>query len=703
MFCCCPQESNTYTVEETQKSPRDQSNNKSRAVSTSNQTTSGGASLNNSATTPDTYKKSPVIEQPATIISTSKDQLQSQKNLTTSRAEKTAEIKPHSVEVSDIQVKVTEPESLNKAAVKPGAEIGVKFEPVSTLPIEKHLSSSSESVTVDPKASISNIMNNEQVKSVNTELDKLDKAISEAEASPHAESRSSINKLANQLKSLNSQVLATAAGTGKMAEKAIEAVVTRLESVAARLEALAARSEGAQHAGGHSAPADSGVVAPLVQAYDDILSSSLAQFLTLSNNIGGEVKIQSALVKEAFDAQRNFLVIVSKSREPDQATFGELLKHSSNTLQAVQNYRENNRKSENFNHLSAISESIAALVWITIAPAPGPYVKEMIDSGTFFTNRVLKDHKQEPKHVDWCRSWIQLLTELQAYIKQYHTTGLSWNAKGGDAKSAQAATSPAAANIKSPPAAGHGAPPPPPPPGPPPPPVAKAADNDDDGTSRSALFAEIAKGEDVTKGLKRVTDDMKTHKNPALRQGQAPIKAAPASKPTLSPKPGTKAQVAVTHPPVTELQGKKWVVEYHKGNKNIVLNEVDLKHSVYIYKCDDCVITVSGKINSIVVDSCKKTGIVFDDLLSSLEFVNCQSMQGQVTGKLPTLSIDKTDGCMIYLSAKSLDVEIVSAKSSEMNILIPDGSGDFKEFALPEQFKTTYNGKTVVTVPTDIV
>lgn len=32
----------------------------------------------------------------------------------------------------------------------------------------------------------------------------------------------------------------------------------------------------------------------------------------------------------------------------------------------------------------------------------------------------------------------------------------------------------------------------------------------------------------------------------------------------------------------------------------------------------------------ILTDSCKKTGIVFDDVVSSLEFVNCQSMQGQV-------------------------------------------------------------------------
>ena len=44
---------------------------------------------------------------------------------------------------------------------------------------------------------------------------------------------------------------------------------------------------------------------------------------------------------------------------------------------------------------------------------------------------------------------------------------------------------------------------------------------------------------------------------------------------------------------------------------------------------------------------------------------------------MPTISIDKTDGCQIYLSEESLAVEIVSSKSSEMNVLVPKGNGDY--------------------------
>ena len=45
--------------------------------------------------------------------------------------------------------------------------------------------------------------------------------------------------------------------------------------------------------------------------------------------------------------------------------------------------------------------------------------------------------------------------------------------------------------------------------------------------------------------------------------------------------------------------------------------------------------------------------------------------------QLPTVSIDKTDGCQVYLSQESINCDIISAKSSEMNILIPDKSGEF--------------------------
>ena len=49
----------------------------------------------------------------------------------------------------------------------------------------------------------------------------------------------------------------------------------------------------------------------------------------------------------------------------------------------------------------------------------------------------------------------------------------------------------------------------------------------------------------------------------------------------------------------------------------------------------------------------------------------------QAQQQVPTVTIDKTDGCQMYLSEQSKEAEIVSAKSSEMNIVIPDKNGEF--------------------------
>jgi len=45
-------------------------------------------------------------------------------------------------------------------------------------------------------------------------------------------------------------------------------------------------------------------------------------------------------------------------------------------------------------------------------------------------------------------------------------------------------------------------------------------------------------------------------------------------------------------------------------------------------------------------------------------------------GSVPTISIDNTSGCQLYLSKESLDTSITTAKSSEINALIPDANSD---------------------------
>ncbi|XP_028943186.1 adenylyl cyclase-associated protein 2 isoform X4 [Antrostomus carolinensis] len=241
--------------------------------------------------------------------------------------------------------------------------------------------------------------------------------------------------------------------------------------------------------------------------------------------------------------------------------------------------------------------------------------------------------------------------------------------------------------------------PPPPPPGPPP--IFDTETGKDEGTaSRSALFAQLNQGEAITKGLRHVSDDQKTHKNPSLR-AQCPPVRSPTKSHTPSPT-SPKNSPQQSHAPVLELEGKKWRVEYQEDKNDLVINNTELKQVAYIFKCNKSTLQIKGKINSITIDNCKKFGLVFDNVVGIVEVINSRDIQIQVMGKVPTISINKTEGCHIYLSEESLDCEIVSAKSSEMNILIPQ-DGDYKEFPVPEQFKTAWDGSKLVTEPAEIV
>lgn len=413
-----------------------------------------------------------------------------------------------------------------------------------------------------------------------------------------------------------------------------------------------------------------------VYGFQDILSGSFAQFLQLSGKIGGDVAQQAEFVNKAFNAQLQFIQLASTSSQPAQAQLAALLKPTSDQISAIQEFREKHRTSPFFNHLSAISESVPALGWVCVSPTPGPHVKEMNDAGQFYTNRVLKDWKEkDATHVEWARAWVQTLSELQQYIKQHHTTGLVWSGKSAPA----------------PPAGG----PPPPPPALPPIGDLSMCGNGAGDDGRSALFAQINQGEDITKGLKRVTADMQTHKNTQLRSGPAPFKAPSAGTVKSVNAAGGKP---IDKPPVFNRDGKKWLIEYQKGNTGLVVENAEMNNVVYVFRCENSTITVKGKINSIFLDSCKKCSVLFDTVVSSIEFVNCQSVQMQVLGHVPTVSIDKTDGCQMYLNDQSKNVEIVSSKSSEMNVLLPKGNGDYTEYPIPEQYKTTIGGKGLTTI-----
>ena len=150
--------------------------------------------------------------------------------------------------------------------------------------------------------------------------------------------------------------------------------------------------------------------------------------------------------------------------------------------------------------------------------------------------------------------------------------------------------------------------------------------------------------------------------------------------------PVKRAEEKPTKPPVCELQRDKWVIENQSSDNVCTVDGVTMKQQVYIYGCIGATIVLNGKAKSIVLDRCKKTQLVFESAVSSIETVNCQRIKVQVKGTVPSIAIDKTDGCLVYLSKEAMGAQFVTSKSSEMNVAYPGPNDEMLETPIPEQF-----------------
>ena len=313
----------------------------------------------------------------------------------------------------------------------------------------------------------------------------------------------------------------------------MDALVARLEAVTARLEAQAGGAPVAP-APPASAPAAPGAVPASVSAFGALLSGPVAKLATLAKPLGDDISAATELFREAFEREAAVLAAVAACAKPAPETLQSLLTPVGEQMMAVGAASEGKR-TDAFNHQKALAEAVQGLSFVAyMGPdmgmsLPAAHVNEAWQSAEFWTNKILKEHRAaSPEHVAWVAALKALMQEgLGPYVKEHHTTGPSWNAKGADAKT---------------------------------------------------------------------------------------------WKPTAA------------------------------------------------------------------------TAAIFSDVLATCELVNCRSVQVQCLGSVPTVSIDKVDGCQVFLGEKSFGAAVLTAKSSEVNVVcVPNEGADDEpqETPVPEQFVTT--------------
>ena len=391
---------------------------------------------------------------------------------------------------------------------------------------------------------------------------------------------------------------------------------------------------------------------------------------------------------------------------------------------------------------------------------PAQHVDESWQAAEFFANKAALEFRgggsQAPgaeAQALWLRELRALAMALKEHVKVTAPQGPAWGVGVGSAAAAAAAAPPPPPPPPPPQPQQQqsqqrrAAPPPPPPPPPPGGPgsllkkeaaaPAAPAPSSGGGGMAAVLAAIASKGDGATKGLRRVTDDMKS-KN---RSGAVPATTS-TSSPAIAGASGAAAAAApaaaaassssrrLPPPRLACEQGRKWVVENYRGtgaqanhdsSLPIVVDGANAKQPVYVFGCSDVVVKIMGKVNAVSVDNCSRAAVEVDGgVVASVEAVNSKNIiLKNDAGLVSTWALDKCSGVSLILSRASLegDAQVTTAQCSEVNIVLPEeeregrggndcyggdgdeGNGGPTELPVPEQFVTRLVAGKLVTEP----
>eukprot|EP00029_Vermamoeba_vermiformis_P009779 TRINITY_DN49_c0_g1_i1.p1 TRINITY_DN49_c0_g1~~TRINITY_DN49_c0_g1_i1.p1 ORF type:complete len:217 (-),score=81.12 TRINITY_DN49_c0_g1_i1:111-761(-) len=211
-----------------------------------------------------------------------------------------------------------------------------------------------------------------------------------------------------------------------------DAQVKKLEELLAKVEQQVTRIEGKLKGGSSSAASSSssGGSSAASKEFGNLVADHLPKFLEAANKIGGEVAQQAALFEKALNALQAAIGRASENKKPAnqndlQAFFKDVI-DLCGQITAV--HEKAGRAHKQGQLLQAVAEANGAVFsWVFVEPAPVPFVEENRGSAEFYSNRVIRDQKgKDEVQVQWATSFNAFLKSLAPYIKQYHTTGLSW-------------------------------------------------------------------------------------------------------------------------------------------------------------------------------------------------------------------------------------------------------------------------------------
>lgn len=98
-----------------------------------------------------------------------------------------------------------------------------------------------------------------------------------------------------------------------------------------------------------------------------------------------------------------------------------------------------------------------------------------------------------------------------------------------------------------------------------------------------------------------------------------------------------------------------------------------------------------------IISSCELINCVKTDIQVLLILSNIYKIKGNEL--IPTISINGCDSANIYLNHKSNTSDIVTSRSSSINVTLTHEDGTCDEYPISEVFVSNFSGKKLITKP----
>lgn len=200
------------------------------------------------------------------------------------------------------------------------------------------------------------------------------------------------------------------------------------------------------------------IKAPLpdsIVAYDALIDGPVSHYVRYSGSVGQDVMRQANLVKSLFETQREFILLSTGQAISEESTGLSTADSSrcstagsaagSGPVQAakmrdIKSFASRHSYSPNAAHLYFVADTIGALGWVVAGDRPSTFIRDAyaggkhhvknvpgMDEKTTSTIMVAVTEAQRRIHSNWVSSWQNVILQLDSYVRDYHTRGLTWH------------------------------------------------------------------------------------------------------------------------------------------------------------------------------------------------------------------------------------------------------------------------------------